>query len=513
MSPIAGGCAVRPRTQYADSGGCSIAYQVIGDGPVDLFFLQGLLSHLDMQWCDPIFSAFLYRIAAHCRLIVMDQRGVGLSDGAGTIPTIDERVADMAAVADAVGTDRMFLAGHCHGGPPAIVYTASHPERVAGLILMSTFAVGTADDDNPGALSDEDFADWMDAVDHWGEGRSITYFNPSRDEGRLYRRLYASFERAALSRGMARAAVASTREIDVTTALESVRVPTLVMHCSDDFLPVESGKFLAASIPEARFVELGGADHAPFVGSGSDHVATEVLAFIGGHDSGPVAGERFGAVLFTDIVDSTTATARYGDERWAEILMRHDTAVRDEIDRQRGECLKFTGDGYLATFGLCEDAVRCAAALQGIAADCGFEIRCGVHAGGYTSAGDDAIGLTVIIAARLMAAARDGTILVSNEVSTAVAGADFHFGRARELTLKGVPRAVTAGELITEGDVQKTTSRWRPDPTVQGPTPTWLDRLVLLGARHFPRASHSLSKARHGAAGADGGAVRRRGLA
>ena len=124
----------------------------------------------------------------------------------------------------------------------------------------------------------------MDAVDHWGEGRSISYFNPSRDEGRLYRRLYATFERAALSRGMARAAVASTREIDVTTALESVRVPTLVMHCSDDFLPVESGKFLAASIPDARFVELGGADHAPFVGSGSDHVATEVLEFIGGHD-------------------------------------------------------------------------------------------------------------------------------------------------------------------------------------------------------------------------------------
>jgi class 3 adenylate cyclase len=299
---------------------------------------------------------------------------------------------------------------------------------------------------------------------------------------------------------MARAAVASTREIDVTTALASVRVPTLVMHCSDDFLPVESGEFLAASIPDARFVELGGADHAPFVGSGSDHVATEILEFIGGLDSaGPVAGERFGAVLFTDIVDSTAAAARYGDERWAEILMRHDTAVRDEIDRQRGECLKFTGDGYLATFGLCEDALRCAAALQGIAADCGFAIRCGVHAGGYTPAGEDAIGLTVIIASRLMAAAREGTILVSNVVSTAVAGADFQFGRATELTLKGVPGSVAAAEFITDGDVQTATSRWCPDPAVHGPTPTWLDRLVVLGARHFPGASHVLSKAKHGA--------------
>ena len=139
---------VRPWTRYADSNGCSIAFQVIGDGPVDVFFLQGLLSHLDMQWCDPIFSGFLHRLAARSRLIVMDQRGVGLSDGAGTIPTIDERVADMAAVADAVSSERMFLIGHCHGGPPAIVYMASHPDRVAGLILMSTFANGKADVDH-----------------------------------------------------------------------------------------------------------------------------------------------------------------------------------------------------------------------------------------------------------------------------------------------------------------------------------------------------------------------------
>jgi pimeloyl-ACP methyl ester carboxylesterase len=151
------GCRVRPRTQYVDSTGLSIAYQVIGDGPVDVFFLQGLLSHLDMQWCDPIFAAFLHRLASSSRLIVMDQRGVGLSDGSGTIPTIDERVADMAAVADAVGSDRMFVIGHCHGGPPSIVYTASHPERVAGLILMSTFATGKADHDHRGALSEKDF--------------------------------------------------------------------------------------------------------------------------------------------------------------------------------------------------------------------------------------------------------------------------------------------------------------------------------------------------------------------
>jgi pimeloyl-ACP methyl ester carboxylesterase len=490
---------VRPRTQYADSGGCSIAYQVIGGGPVDVFFLQGLLSHVDMQWCDPIFSAFLHRLAARSRLIVMDQRGVGLSDGAGAIPTIDERVADMAAVADAVGSKRMFLIGHCHGGPPAIVYAASHPERIAGLILMSTFANGTAGTHHSGALSEEDFTSWMDAIDHWGEGRSMSYFNPSRAEGRLYRHLYASFERAALTRGMARAAVASTRDIDVTAALESIRAPTMVMHCTDDFLPVESGKFLAASIPGSSFVELDGADHAPFVGAGSDRVAAEVLDFIGVHDSpGPAVRERFGAVLFTDIVDSTKAAARYGDERWAEMLMRHDIAVRDEIDRRRGDCHQFTGDGYLATFSLCEDALRCAAALQGIAAGYGLAIRCGVHAGDYKSAGEYVIGLTVIIASRLMSAAGGGAILVSQVVSTAVAGTSFQFGPASELTLKGVPGTVTAAELITDVDLETARGRWRPDPAAHGPGQTWLDRLVVLGARRFPEAAHVLSTTKPG---------------
>jgi pimeloyl-ACP methyl ester carboxylesterase/class 3 adenylate cyclase len=461
---------MRPRTQYTESSGYSIAYQVIGDGPVDVFFLQGLLSHLDMQWCDPIFAAFLHRLASCSRLIVMDQRGVGLSDGAGTIPTVDERVADMAAVADAVGAQRMFVIGHCHGGPPAIVYAASHPERVAGLILMSTFATGTADRDQRGALSEDSFAAWMEAVDHWGDGRSMSYFNPSRDEGRLYRQLYASFERAALTRGMARAAVASTREIDVTTALDSIRVPTMVMHCTDDFLPVESGKFLAASIPGARFVELDGSDHAPFVGSGSDRVAAEVLDFIGNQDSlGPGALERLGAILFTDIVDSTQVAARYGDGRWAGVLMRHDTAVRDEIDHQRGDCVNFTGDGYLATCSLCEDALRCAAALQGIAGGYGFAIRCGVHAGDYEPAGEDALGLTVIVASRLMSAARAGTILVSDVVLTAVAGAGLQFRPIRKVTLKGVPGTVTAAELVTDVDVQQTTGRWRPGSMVDGP--------------------------------------------
>ena len=263
------------------------------------------------------------------------------------------------------GSERMFLIGHCHGGPPAIVYAASHPERVAGLILMSTFANGKADVNHPGALSEEDFASWMEAVDHWGEGRSMSYFNPSRDEGRLYRHLYASFERAALSRGMARAAVASTRDIDVTTALGSIRVPTMVMHCTDDFLPVESGKFLATSIPGARFVELDGADHAPFVGTGSSRSRLRCWSSSG-------RTTRWARLRASASAPSCSPTSSTPPERrpgTATSAGRNCScattlAVREEIDRRRGECLKFTGDGYLATFTSVRrrPAMRCRAA-------------------------------------------------------------------------------------------------------------------------------------------------------
>ena len=488
---------MRPTTRYVDSFGYSIACQVLGEGPFDLFFVPGLMSHLDLQWCDPLFAGFLYQLASSSRLIIMDQRGIGLSDTSATVPSIDERAADIGAVAEAVGADNMIVIGHCHGGPPAIVYAAAHPERVAGLVLMSTFANGTRDINRPGALSDEDLAAWMMAVEHWGEGRSIAYFNPSRDEGRLYRNLYATFERSAMTKGMARAAVASTRQIDVTAALDSIRVPTLVLHCSDDFLPVESGKVMAAAIPGARFVELDGADHAPFAGVGSQEVAAHILEFIGKCDAMPIApAQRFGAILMTDIVASTEAASKVGDAEWADMLMRHDAAVHDDIDQHHGVCVKFTGDGYLATFTSCEAALRCAAALQQTASDFDLAIRCGVHAGAYAPAGQDVVGLTVVIASRLMSAAQDSTILASDAVSRAVAGGGFQFGAPRSFTLKGIAEPVRAAELKVSVDQPNSVNRWLPDPTVIGPRVTRVDRLLVAGARRLPRAAHLLAKAK-----------------
>jgi pimeloyl-ACP methyl ester carboxylesterase/class 3 adenylate cyclase len=482
-------------TQYADSGEYSIAYQVIGEGPIDVLLVPGMMSHLDMQWCDPLFSNFLNRLASVSRLIVMDQRGVGLSDRCEAVATIDERVADVKAVIDAVGSDRLYIVGHCHGGPPAIVYAATYPERIEGLVLMSTFAKGTPDANHACAIGADVYEYWMEAVERWGEGHSMRYFNPSRAGNWANRKLYATFERAAVSKGMARAVVASTLKIDVTAALAAVRAPTLVLHASCDVMSAESGRYLARAIPGAQFVAIDGADHAPFMGEGSQEVLDHILDFLGtSRTLTPAPIERFGAILMTDIVESTQAASRLGDESWAHTLMRHDDAVRDDIARNLGECLKFTGDGYLATFGACEDALRCAVALQGTAARFGLAIRCGVHAGSYQPAGQDAVGLAVVIASRLMSATKGPNILVSDAVSNAVAGAGFQFGPARSLSLKGVSSPAIAAELITGSNPTTSAGRWIPDSDEHRPRLTRIDRVLLVGARRIPRAAHIFAK-------------------
>lgn len=480
-----------PRTQYVDNDGYSIAYQVTGDGPTDVLLVQGLISHLDLQWCDPVFSQFLHALAARYRLILMDQRGVGLSDGPGFIASVDQRATDIAAVLAAAQSSRAFVIGHCHGGPPAVVHAATNPEQVAGLVLMSTFATGIADPNNPAVIPEAEYARWRGIVENWGEGRSLRYFNPSRDEGSLYRHMYAAFERAALPRGMARRAVASTREIDISPVLPAVAVPTLVLHSENDFMPVAAGEHLAASIPGARFVALPGSDHAPFAGVGSPRVIEEILGFVGNVPRGDVTPrQRFGAIVMTDIVRSTESAVRLGDTAWAEAIVSHDARVRDEIDQHRGECLKFTGDGHLAVFTSCEDALRCADAIRSTSTALGFDLRCGVHAGGYEPVGNDAIGLSVITAARLMAAAGTGQILASEVVIRAVTGSAFTFAPPRPFTLKGIAGDVTAAEII---DTPAASAHLRREERSADPAPRH-DRWIMLGAKRFPELARPVSK-------------------
>jgi pimeloyl-ACP methyl ester carboxylesterase len=495
-----------PRTSYVDSGGHSIAYQVVGDGPVDLVFVPGLISHLDLQWCDPVFSDTLRRLATFSRLIILDQRGVGLSDASATVPTVDERVDDLASVIDAVTDGPVYVMGHCNGGPPAIVYAATRPERVAGLVLMSTFVKGESDEDHPAAIPPDAYEVVMAAIDHWGEGRSLALFNPSREEGRVYRQLYATFERAATTKGMARAALASMADVDVTESLRAVAAPALVVHCSNDFVTVDSGKFMAATLPDARFVELEGADHAPFTGAGARGVVEEVRRFVAERtDLVHTPVERFGAVLMTDIVGSTEHNGRLGDAQWTALLMHHDVAVRDELDLHHGENIKFTGDGYLASFCSCENALRSAMALERVAADFGLDIRCAVHAGVYEPAGGEILGMTVNIAARLTDEAPSSTIMVSDVVARAVAGSEFRFGPDRRLRLRGVPDPVVASLLLTadepDDDDGDRWPRWRSAPGEDGPRPTSVDRLVTGLVRRFPEVARAMISPRRATSG------------
>ncbi len=474
-----------PATQYADSAGCSVAFQVVGQGPVDVIFVPGLMSHLDLQWSDPQVAGFLREIATGVRLIVMDQRGVGLSDRADTVATVEVRSSDIAAVLDAAGAAQPIVIGHCHGGPPAAVFAAMYPERVSGLILMSTFARGIPDG-RPGALPEGTLAIWETATEDWGRGHSLRLFAPSRHEGGLYRRLYASFERSALTPGMARAAVASTREIDISGVLQSVAAPTLVIHCAEDFIPVTSAEYLASLIPDARLTVFPGSDHVPFAGTASPEIASTINEFIAlhRHPAKAVAGSHFAAMLMIDIVDSTSTVVRVGDSAWLSLLRDHDAAVREEIDRHHGECTKFTGDGYLAIFRQCESALECAQALTRIAARFGFVTRCGVNAGDYQPFGDDAIGMPVIVAARLMDRAQPGTALVAESVMTAVAGAGYRFGQRETLVLKGVPFSVSAARLET--DTAPPTGTWRTVAWGSHQDRRSADRLVVAVARRFP---------------------------
>jgi class 3 adenylate cyclase/pimeloyl-ACP methyl ester carboxylesterase len=484
---------MKRQVRYADSAGCSIAYEVIGHGSLDVVFVPGLVSHLDLQWSDPVFAHTLERLGRISRLIVFDNRGVGLSDRVDAIPTLDERVADVRSVMNSVGSERAILLGHCNGGPAAALFAATFPEQALGLILCSTFAKGTPDADHPGALPSHAYELASEIMDHWGEGRSITLWNPSREAGGLYRRLYATFERAALSKGMARASLESTRQIDVTSVLEFVQAPTLVLHCTEDFMSIEAGRYLASRIPNARFVELNGADHVPFSGNMSEELMDEIERFVIG---GPAfiagrAASHFGTILFTDIVDSTRHLSSLGDGKWRQVLTNHELAVRDRVDRHGGECVKSTGDGVLITFDSAYDAVRCADRLADDANSLGIAIRAALHAGAYEHVGPDVVGLAVHTASRILGHASADEILVSGAVRDLVVGSGLRFAERESLPLKGFDLPCVAYALVRESDASLPTATWTGGPTDPQPI---VDSMLVSLARLVPGLARAMTR-------------------
>ncbi len=428
----------QPRTRYAKSDGVSVAYQVVGDGPFDLVFVPGFISHLDLQWGDPAVASFLKRLASFSRLIVFDKRGTGLSDPVSEVPTLEKRMDDVRAIMDAAGSERAALFGFSEGGPMSILFSATYPERTEALVLYGTYARGTGDPGHPWGPSSAAWAKVRQGLEPWGEGRTLQILAPSIAGGELQRRLRGLYERAAASPAMARALIDAVAQMDVTHVLPMIRVRTLVIHRSEDFIPVEGGRYIAEEIKGARYVELPGPDHLPWVGD-AEAILDEVEEFLTGARHGPEPDRMLATVLFTDVVGSTERAAALGDRRWRELLDAHHALVRGELERFRGREINTAGDSFLATFDGPTRAIRCAEAIAEEVRTLGIEIRAGLHTGECELSGEQVRGLALHVGARIAAQAGPGEILISSTVRDLVVGSGIEFADRGIHALKGVP--------------------------------------------------------------------------
>ena len=445
-------------TSYAKCGDLSLAYQVLGDGPVELVFVGPMVTHIELFWGMPEFKAFFDQLATFCRILLFDKAGGGLSDPIPKVRLLEERAAEIEAVMDAVGFGKPVLFGMSEGGPQAIMFAAKRPERTRALILYDSFAAvpgGSWDDldRDPAELRarlvlelGEDYTPSMKqiarfqefsrvALSAWGSGATAKAMFPSV---RSMRQL-GMLERMSASPGMLRATLESNLRIDVRPILPTLTAPTLVIHAREDTMPVQFGRYLADHIPGARYLEVEGVDHAPWF-TEPDKILTGIEEFLTGSHAAPAQSHRaLRTVLFTDIVASTQHAAATGDERWRAVLHRFGEITADLTQGFGGTVVKSTGDGYLATFDGPTQAIRCAEALRGDAETLGIEIRAGIHTGECELLDNDIGGIAVHIAARICGQAGAGDILVSRTVRDLVVGSGTGFEDRGSVELRGVP--------------------------------------------------------------------------
>ncbi|MHB8466985.1 MAG: adenylate/guanylate cyclase domain-containing protein [Acidimicrobiales bacterium] len=431
-----------PATHYAKTDGLHIAYQVVGDGPVDLVMVSGTPSHVELQWQNPLAAYVLERLSTFSRVITFDKRGSGLSDSAGTQPSLEDRMDDVRAVMDAAGSARAVIFGQSEGSPMSMLFAATYPGRTASLALYGSI-VRWVGDDFAGATPPQKFFEHLDdVVDHWGEGQLAEWFAPTLNAGPLgplIRDGFGAFERAAMSPGSFRDLMRLNAQIDVRAAVPAINVPALVMHrAGDRFVGVEQSRWLAANLPNSTYLELEGEDHLLFAGD-VEPVLAGIEELVTGSPAAPHHDRVLATVLFTDIVGSTELASRVGDAQWVDVLGQHARVVRDHLARFAGREINTTGDGFVATFDGPGRAVQCALALSRATGAAGVPIRCGLHTGEIELAGDDIAGVAVHIAARVQAAAAPGEVLASRTVKDLVVGSGVQFADRGTHQLKGVP--------------------------------------------------------------------------
>jgi class 3 adenylate cyclase len=426
---------MRPETRYAKSGDVHIAYQVVGSGPFDLVFVPGFISNLEHYWSQPRLARFMERLASFSRLIMFDKRGTGLSDRVGQVPTLEQRMDDVRAVMDAVGSERASIFGMSEGGAMSVLFAATYPERTRSLVLYGAIA---------------HFLSWVSSADEvetaiahigatWGTAESLKLFAPNAFQDPAFKAWYATYERLSASPSAVIDLMRMNSEIDVRPVLGSIHVPTLVLHrAGDTRVNVGSGRCFAAGIRGAEYVELPGQDHVLWAAE-TDDVADEMERFLTGNRPAPEPDRVLATVMFTDIVESTKRAGALGDRDWSDLLRQHDSICRNEIARFRGREVKSLGDGFLATFDGPARAVRCAMSItHDVRSAFGLQIRSGIHTGEVELKDRDIAGIAVHIAARVAAQAEPDEVLVSRTVRDLVAGSGLQFRSSRQCQVKGI---------------------------------------------------------------------------
>ncbi|MBR0798606.1 adenylate/guanylate cyclase domain-containing protein [Bradyrhizobium jicamae] len=429
-----------PETQYAQSGEFNIAYQVMGDGPIDIILVPGIISHIDFQHELPGYTRFLRRLAKFSRVVTFDKRGQGLSDRLADIPSLEERIDDVRAIMDAINSKRAALVGFSEGASMSVLFASTYPDRVSHLVLFGGLA--RISDLLPSNLTPSETQERLaNVVRSWGNGDFLKkVFAGDAGNPEAIARI-AKFEKLGSSPGALKAYILSNRRIDINPILPVVRTPTLILHrATDAQVPVSLGRALAAGIPGARYIEYSSGDHAFWTGD-IELVVGDIEEFVTGHRWGGEAelDRILATVLFTDIVGSTDLASKLGDHRWRALLDDHDDLSSRIVSKHRGTLVKSTGDGVLATFDGPGRAVRCALAMSEETKSIGLPVRAGLHCGEVEIRGDDVGGIAVHAAARVMAQSGSNEVFVSRVVTDLVAGTDLKFSERGSYELKGLP--------------------------------------------------------------------------
>ena len=426
--------------KFARSGDVDVAYRVVGDGPVDLVYVQGSYTHLEINWELPQFRRYCERLAEFTRLILFDKRGMGMSDRVAGATTLEERMDDIRAIMDAIGSDRAAVMGESEGGPLAILFAAAHPERTVALILQGGEVRERTDADWPwGESTEESFEAAMATLsERWGNGLGIDLIAPSvagQEWARAWRgRLAVHSNTPAGAEAFMRMAF----DIDVRNVVPAINVPTLIVHAAgDQVCHVENARFLARSISGSKYVELDSVEHVPWFDP--DETIAEIREFLTGTREASTPDRALATVLFTDLVGSTERAVEIGDRRWRDLVEQHHAAVRRELARFDGREVDTAGDGFFATFDGPARAIRCAQAIVEGVRPLDLAVRAGLHTGEVELADGKVAGIAVNIGARVAGTAGAGEVLVSGTVRDLVAGSGLAFEDRGTAALKGIP--------------------------------------------------------------------------